>query len=176
MKILFRMTFAVALVMVLTATGLWAGAASEEEPAAAAGKKYVTDPTTGKVVSAPEYGGTLTYAKIGMPTSSTDAWTDGGVVGYLFLSHTLEKLAIGNWAIDREEHGWNTTAVPLSSLNGALAESWEISPDGLTYTFKIRQGVYWHDKAPMNGRELTADDIVYKLSPLFGSGQWLHRT
>ena len=170
MKILFRMTFAVALVMVLTATGLWAGAASEEEPAAAADKKYVTDPTTGKVVSAPEYGGTLTYAKIGMRTSSTDAWTDGGVVGYLFLSHTLEKLAIGNWAIDREEHGWNTTAVPLSSLNGALAESWEISPDGLTYTFKIRQGVYWHDKAPMNGRELTADDIVYNYHRYLGLG------
>ena len=26
------------------------------------GKNYVTDPTTGKVVSAPEYGGTLTFA------------------------------------------------------------------------------------------------------------------
>ena len=55
-----RMTFAVALVLALTATGLWAGGA-EEEPAAAADKKYVTDPSTGKVVSAPEYGGTLTY-------------------------------------------------------------------------------------------------------------------
>ena len=130
MKILFRMTFAVALVMVLTATGLWAGAASEEEPAAAADKKYVTDPTTGKVVSAPEYGGTLTYAKIGMPTSSTDAWTDGGVVGYLFLSHTLEKLAIGNWAT-RSRRTWleyNGRVTLAISLNGALAESWEISP------------------------------------------------
>ena len=59
MRILFRITFAVALVLVLTATGLWADGA-EEEPAAAADKQYVTDPTTGKVVSAPEYGGTLT--------------------------------------------------------------------------------------------------------------------
>ena len=56
-----RMTFAVALVLILSATGLWA-AGAEEEPAAAADKKYVTDPTTGKVVSAPEYGGTITWA------------------------------------------------------------------------------------------------------------------
>ena len=55
----FTRTFAIAMVLAVTATGLWAGGA-EEEPAAAADKKYVTDPTTGKVVSAPEYGGTIT--------------------------------------------------------------------------------------------------------------------
>ena len=49
-------TFAVTLVLVLTATGLWA-AGAEEAPAAAADKKYVTDPSNGKVVTAPEYGG-----------------------------------------------------------------------------------------------------------------------
>ena len=54
-----RRTFAVALVFVLTATGLWA-AGAEEEPAAAAEKEMVLDPTTGKMVTAPEYGGTLT--------------------------------------------------------------------------------------------------------------------
>ena len=37
-------TFAVALVLVLTATGLWATGA-EEAPAAAADKQYVTDPS-----------------------------------------------------------------------------------------------------------------------------------
>ena len=57
-----RMTFAVALVLVLTATGLWAGGA-EEGSAAAADKKYVTDPTNGKVVTAPEYGGTFTQVQ-----------------------------------------------------------------------------------------------------------------
>ena len=61
MKIFFTRTFAIAMVLAVTATGLWAGGA-EEAPAAAADKKYVTDPTTGKAVTAPEYGGTLTYA------------------------------------------------------------------------------------------------------------------
>ena len=62
-----RMTFAVALVLTLTATGLWAAGDSDSDSdgstAAAADKKYVTDPTTGKVVVAPEYGGTLTFAR-----------------------------------------------------------------------------------------------------------------
>ena len=52
-------TCAVALVLALTATGLWAAGADEEGAAAADDKKYVTDPTTGKVVVAPQYGGTF---------------------------------------------------------------------------------------------------------------------
>ncbi|MEX2542126.1 MAG: ABC transporter substrate-binding protein [Trueperaceae bacterium] len=41
-------------------------------------------------------------------------------------------------------------------LEPALAESWEVSDDGLAYTFQLRSGVKFH-----NGRELTADDVVY---------------
>lgn len=40
-----------------------------------------------------------------------------------------------------------------------LAESWEVSPDGLTYTFKLRQNVKWHD-----GEDFTADDVVFSLT------------
>ena len=55
-----RTCLAVLFGLALTATGLWA-AAAEEEPAAAMEKEMVLDPTTGKMVSAPEYGGTFTW-------------------------------------------------------------------------------------------------------------------
>ena len=59
--ILFKTGLAVLCGLMLTATGLWAAGGTEDQPAVAADKKYVTDPTTGKVVVAPEYGGTFTY-------------------------------------------------------------------------------------------------------------------
>src|SRR6476620_5048597 len=39
-----------------------------------------------------------------------------------------------------------------------LADSWEIAPDGKTYTFHLRPGVTWHDGAPF-----TADDVILSL-------------
>ncbi len=37
-----------------------------------------------------------------------------------------------------------------------LAERWDVSPDGLTWTFYLRKGVKFHD-----GKELTAEDVVF---------------
>src|SRR5215813_4968136 len=48
------------------------------------------------------------------------------------------------------------------ALEGDLAESWS-QPDDTTYVFKLRKGVRWHPKPPVNGRELTAEDVVYSL-------------
>ncbi len=42
------------------------------------------------------------------------------------------------------------------NLVGDLAESWEVSPDGLTITFKLRRGVVWHD-----GQPFTAHDALF---------------
>ena len=47
------------------------------------------------------------------------------------------------------------------TLKGDLAEAWEGSADFKTWTFKLRQGVKWHNVPPLNGRELVADDIKY---------------
>ncbi|HEY6872405.1 MAG TPA: peptide-binding protein [Geobacteraceae bacterium] len=42
------------------------------------------------------------------------------------------------------------------NLEGELAESWDVSRDGLTITFHLRKGVKWHD-----GREFTSRDVLY---------------
>jgi peptide/nickel transport system substrate-binding protein len=44
---------------------------------------------------------------------------------------------------------------------GYLAESFEQSADGLTFTMKLRQGVKWHNKPPLNGRLFDAEDVVF---------------
>src|SRR6266700_426567 len=41
-----------------------------------------------------------------------------------------------------------------------LAEGWE-EPDDLTYVFHLRRGVKWHNKPPLHGRELVADDVKF---------------
>ena len=51
-------------------------------------------------------------------------------------------------------------ATPLAQ--GLLATNWEI-PDNQHLIFHIRQGVKWWNKAPANGREFTADDVVWNI-------------
>jgi peptide/nickel transport system substrate-binding protein len=41
-----------------------------------------------------------------------------------------------------------------------LAERWE-ELDDTTYVFHLRKGVKWHNKPPMNGRELVAEDVKF---------------
>ncbi|MBQ8688179.1 MAG: peptide ABC transporter substrate-binding protein [Ruminococcus sp.] len=62
-----------------------------------------------------------------------------------------------NYGIIYWTHNFYDTLVkytPEGELVGSLAESWEISEDGLTYTFKIREGVKFSD-----GTVLTADMV-----------------
>ena len=56
------------------------------------------------------------------------------------------------------ENVYDTLVEPDENLGmrPALAESWEVSPDQLTWTFHLRNGVTFHD-----GSAFTADDVVY---------------
>src|SRR3954466_13215663 len=58
------------------------------------------------------------------PAVSTDVPT-GRAVGYLFDGLTR--------------------ITPDAKVEPALAERWDVTPDGLTYTFHLRQGVTFHD-------------------------------
>ena len=55
-------------------------------------------------------------------------------------------------------------ASPDGSVTEAVASDYEISEDGKTYTFTLREGVTFH-----NGEPVTAGDVVYSLERCAGS-------
>ncbi|CDX37084.1 Twin-arginine translocation pathway signal [Mesorhizobium sp. ORS 3359] len=56
-------------------------------------------------------------------------------------------------------HGYLTEIDAEGTLTGELAESWEASKDAKTWTFKVRQGVEFH-----NGKTLNADDVIASIN------------
>jgi peptide/nickel transport system substrate-binding protein len=54
-----------------------------------------------------------------------------------------------------------TRLCPDGTVQPDLAESWDVSGDGLTYTFHLRQHVTWHD-----GEPFTADDVIFTYDAL----------
>lgn len=48
------------------------------------------------------------------------------------------------------------------TTEGSLTKEYEVSEDGLVYTFHLREGVKWHD-----GTEVTADDVVFTFNTIF---------
>ena len=55
--------------------------------------------------------------------------------------------------------------LPGQKMGPSLAESWTESPDGLTYEFKLRRGLKFH-----NGDSVTADDVRFSFERYKGTG------
>ena len=59
---------------------------------------------------------------------------------------------------------------------GDVAESWTVSRDGLTYTFKIRRGIKFHDGSPLTARDVKAtyDRIIFPPEGVASARKVLH--
>ncbi len=89
---------------------------------------------------APKRGGTLKMGMQGDPVA-----LDPHKTSLTATNHVTELI-----------YGRMVTIDATLTAKPDIAESWEISPDGLNYTFKIRKGMKFH-----NGRPLVANDIKY---------------
>ena len=54
---------------------------------------------------------------------------------------------------------------PKKKLKPWIAESWTVSPDGKTYTFRLKRGLKFHD-----GSEITAEDVAFSMERLVTTG------
>jgi peptide/nickel transport system substrate-binding protein len=106
-------------------------------------------PTTAR--AAPKYGGTLSTI-IDTGETSLDPHAAAGASNATSPAIVYSQMITLKWGPDFKLPSW----IPGPDL----AESWQ-QADDLTYVFKLRQGVKWHNIAPVNGRELVADDIVF---------------
>lgn len=108
-------------------------------------------PSAASAAEEPRYGGTMVAV---MPTDPANLnagrqnfWADT-VKGQVFDSLVRHNLEV--------------QPIP------GLAESWEISPDGRTYTFQLAQDVTWHDGTPFTSADVkfSLEEITGKLHPL----------
>ena len=109
-------------------------------------------PTLARAQGTPKRGGTLTLRTWDPP--HFDHMGPGGISYKIHIPMTFTHSRL-------LKHKAGPGVAPGTfPIEGDLAESWS-QPNETTYVFKLRKGVRWHNKPPVNGRELTADDVVY---------------
>jgi peptide/nickel transport system substrate-binding protein len=109
-------------------------------PSAPKAQESTSTPAPAAPASAIQTGGTLTIGVTEEPDTLNPYLTQ--------LATTTEVLtAVMEGLLAYNDKG---------ELVPKLAESYTISPDGLTYTFKLRQGVKWHDDKPFTSADVKA--------------------
>jgi len=100
----------------------------------------------------PKRGGTLRLTVISDPVTGFDPHQTISFVTMVPLSFVYSRLV--------KVKAGPSVKPGTYPIEPDLAESWT-QPSDTTYVFKLKKGVRWHPKPPVNGRELTADDVKY---------------
>lgn len=144
-KRVIALLMAAAMVAGLTACGSGSETSPAQEPAAEApaADDATEAPAAEDAAEAPaaSTGDKILKVQIGPDPETVDPALNSAVDGGNMLLHAFECLLV----VDQE-----------GKLAPGQAESWEVSEDGLTWTFHLREGLKWSD-----GSDLTANDFVY---------------
>ncbi|MBI2909508.1 MAG: ABC transporter substrate-binding protein [Chloroflexi bacterium] len=115
-------------------------------PAAEKPKPAALSPTSRPSGEQPKYGGMLTFAHAAEP-ASFDLHQESGGQHPLFLTQSYNGLL-----------QYDPLAWPEAKVISDLASTWKVSPDGLEYTFQLKEGAKWHD-----GKPFTSQDVQVSL-------------
>ncbi|MDP2918659.1 MAG: ABC transporter substrate-binding protein [Dehalococcoidia bacterium] len=131
--------------------------------------------TTQPAATGPKYGGTLTLVSgidpLDFDQAYKTAWQS------ITLDYTNEPLVDPDWTkgpAGTKEIGLGAyPQYPDKYFKGASLESWDLS-NPLKWVFRVRKGAYFHNKPPVNGREMVADDVAVTIRRMFSEpGSWL---
>jgi len=107
-------------------------------------------------------GGTLVFCSEGSP--------EGFQPQFFSTGTTFDAASVPMFNRLVEFETGTTNIVP------ALAESWTVSPDGKTYTFKLRKGVKFHSNANFKPtRDFNADDVVFSWNRMADDNHPFHK-
>lgn len=107
-----------------------------------------TAATATATAAQPKTGGTLRVHMGGSPRS-LDPHFDTFPYNTAVTNNTNERLL--KWAAD------------FSEIQTELADAMPEQADELTFTFKIKSGIKFHNVDPVNGREFTSEDVKYSI-------------
>ncbi len=149
---------------------LGCGGSDEDEPAAAAPAADTGASTIGKLVKddalpypynfpepakQPKPGGTMVVAAT-WDVADIDP-TKSAAGGTVTIPNMFYNRLLGI------QRGPTADVFNQPVLEPELAKSWERSPDGLTFTFKLDPRVKWQNLPPLNGRPFVAEDAKFAL-------------
>ncbi len=137
-----------ALLMLAAFSGCGGGDKSSAPSGSAASSEAAGSPAEAADPGEPKSGGVL---KLSLPASPKNL--DPIKYTGTYESHIIRNVC--DTLVDYE--------MDLSGIKPKLATEWTISEDGLEYTFKLREDVYFHPGKFQDGRQVNAEDIKYSL-------------
>ena len=114
----------------------------------------------------PQYGGEMVLS-----TNSNIVNFDpyNGTVNNSMNFGWMEQIFGDDWTLNPNVYDYKLSFRPPDYAGGCLAKSWEFTVPTI-FVVHLYQGIHWQNIPPVNGREFTADDVVYHYDRMLGLG------